>query len=288
MKQLSRIISGTMTWGAWGKGFSTSQMQSLIEHATSLGITTFDHADIYGGYTTEAEFGQAFASASVDRESVQFVTKCGIQYPCDERPLTVKHYNTTAAHIRQSVEASLRHLQTEYLDVLLIHRPSPLMDPHEMGDIVATLKDEGKIHSFGVSNFTPSQLALLQTRVDLDWNQLECSLTHDAPMTDGTLDTMATTGVGAMAWSPLGSVFKESGEVQARIRKTLEPLCEKYSATEDQLLLAWVMKHPSGIHPVVGTTSGERLERAAKATQIEILLPDWFIMLEAAEGHRVA
>ncbi|MDR9447252.1 MAG: aldo/keto reductase [Balneolaceae bacterium] len=288
MKQLSRIISGTMTWGAWGKGFSTAQMQSLIEHATSLGITTFDHADIYGGYTTEAEFGKAFASASVDRSSVQFVTKCGIQYPCDERPLSVKYYDTTAGHIRQSVEASLRHLQTEYLDVLLIHRPSPLMDPQELGDIVATLKDEGKIHSFGVSNFTPSQLALLQTNVKLDWNQLECSLTHDAPMTDGTLDMMTATGVSAMAWSPLGNVFKESGEVQARIRKTLEPLCEKYGATEDQLILAWIMKHPSKIHPVVGTTSDERLELAAKATLIELSLPDWFIMLEAAKGHRVA
>ena len=107
-------------------------------------------------------------------------------------------------------------------------------------------------------------------------------------MTDGTLDTMATTGVGAMAWSPLGSVFKESGEVQARIRKTLEPLCEKYGATEDQLLLAWIMKHPAQITPVVGTTSEERLELATKATQIEISLPDWFIMLEAAKGHRVA
>ncbi len=277
-----------MTWGAWGKGFSTDQMQSLIEHATSLGITTFDHADIYGGYTTEAEFGKAFAHASVDRSSVQFVTKCGIQYPCEERPLTVKHYNTTSEHIRQSVEASLRHLQTEYLDVLLIHRPSPLMDPHEMGDIVAMLKDEGKIHNFGVSNFTPSQLALLQTQVDLDWNQLECSLTHDAPMTDGTLDMMVATGIGAMAWSPLGNVFKESGEVQARIRKALEPLCDKYRATEDQLLLTWIMKHPAQITPVVGTTSEERLELATKATQIEISLPDWFIMLEAAKGHRVA
>ncbi|HBD42095.1 MAG TPA: aldo/keto reductase [Bacteroidetes bacterium] len=288
MNQLSRIISGTMTWGAWGKCFSTDQMQSLIEHATSLGITTFDHADIYGGYTTEAEFGKAFAHASVDRSSVQFVTKCGIQYPCEERPLTVKHYNTTSEHIRQSVEASLRHLQTEYLDVLLIHRPSPLMDPHEMGDIVAMLKDEGKIHNFGVSNFTPSQLALLQTQVDLDWNQLECSLTHDAPMTDGTLDMMVATGIGAMAWSPLGNVFKESGEVQARIRKALEPLCDKYRATEDQLLLTWIMKHPAQITPVVGTTSEERLELATKATQIEISLPDWFIMLEAAKGHRVA
>lgn len=277
-----------MTWGAWGKGFSTVQMQSLIEHAASLGITTFDHADIYGGYTTEAEFGKAFAHASVDRESVQFVTKCGIQYPCDERPLSVKYYDTTAKHIRESVEASLRHLQTEYLDVLLIHRPSPLMDPQEIGNVINTLKEEGKIHSFGVSNFTPSQLALLQTCVDLDWNQVECSLTHDAPLTDGTLDMMATHTTKAMAWSPLGSVFKESGEVQTRIRKTLEPLCEKYGATEDQLLLAWIIKHPAQIHPVVGTTSEERLERAVKAIQIEISLPDWFIMLEAAKGHRVA
>ena len=288
MTSLSRVISGTMTWGSWGKGFTTAQMQSLIETAFGLGVTTFDHADIYGGYTTEAEFGKAFASAEVDRESVQFVTKCGIQYPCDKRPLSVKHYDTSANHIRQSVEASLRYLQTEYVDVLLIHRPSPLMDPHEIGDTVAALMDEGKIHGFGVSNFTPSQMARLQSCVEVDWNQIECSLTHEVPMNDGTLDYMAVHDIGAMAWAPLGSVFKEQGERQTRILSVLKPLCEQYQASEDQLLLAWLLKHPSGIHPVVGTTSPARLELAMNAINIELSLTDWFIMLEAAKGHRVA
>ena len=276
-----------MTWGQWGKKYSTHEIQSLIEQTVSLGINTFDHADIYGGYTTEADFGAGFKISSVDRESVCFISKCGIQYPCDERPLTVKHYNYSAKHIRMSVENSLRKLQTDYIDVLLLHRPSPLMDAETTARVVQELQAEGKIKELGVSNFTASQMSLLQQVVPLSWNQLECSLTRESPMFDGTLDHMKINNIGAMAWSPLGSYFKEKSPQNKRIKVVMNHLCGKYNCSEDQLLLAWLMHHPSKIYPVVGTTSAKRLEIALKAEEIILEITDWFLLLEASIGNRL-
>ena len=162
MKPFSRIISGTMTWGAWGSQFSIKQMQVLIEEAVGLGIYTFDHADIYGDYSTEQEFGKAFKESPIPRENVQFITKCGIQMPCEARPLNVKYYDLSGAHIRMSVENSLKKLNTDYIDVLLLHRPSPLMDPSIIASEIQKLQKEGKVKQLGVSNFTSSQMQLIQ------------------------------------------------------------------------------------------------------------------------------
>ncbi len=285
MKPFSRIISGTMTWGAWGRKFSIKQMQALIEEAVNLEISTFDHADIYGGYTTELEFGKAFKKSAVKREDVQFITKCGIQMPCNGRPLPVKHYDYSAIHIRTSVEESLQKLNTDYIDLLLLHRPSPLMESYIIAEEVQRLQKEGKVKQLGVSNFSSSQMELLQKEVSLSWNQLECSLTHENPMFDGTLDFMKLTDIGAMAWSPLGNYFKESTIKQNRIQEVIIPLCNKYNCSEDQLLLAWLICHPSCIFPVVGTTSGSRLKKAIEATAIKLDKIDWFLMLEASMGN---
>ena len=285
MKPFSRIISGTMTWGAWGSKFSIKQMQALIEKAVSLEISTFDHADIYGGYTTELEFGKAFKKSAVNREDVQFITKCGIQMPCNTRPLPVKHYDYSAVHIRNSVEDSLLKLNTDYIDLLLLHRPSPLMESHIIAEEVQRLQKEGKVKQLGVSNFSSSQIQLLQQEVSLYWNQLECSLTYENAMFDGTLDFMKLTNIGAMAWSPLGNYFKESTIKQNRIQEVITPLCKKYNCSEDQLLLAWLIYHPSNIFPVVGTTSGSRLKKAVDSTAIKLEKIDWFLMLEASMGH---
>ncbi|OUW34729.1 MAG: aldo/keto reductase [Flavobacteriaceae bacterium TMED179] len=285
MKPFSRIISGTMTWGAWGSKFSIKQMQALIEKAVSLEISTFDHADIYGGYTTELEFGKAFKKSAVNREDVQFITKCGIQMPCNARPLPVKHYDYSAVHIRNSVEDSLLKLNTDYIDLLLLHRPSPLMESHIIAEEVQRLQKEGKVKQLGVSNFSSSQIQLLQQEVSLYWNQLECSLTYENAMFDGTLDFMKLTNIGAMAWSPLGNYFKESTIKQNRIQEVITPLCKKYNCSEDQLLLAWLIYHPSNIFPVVGTTSGSRLKKAVDSTAIKLEKIDWFLMLEASMGN---
>ena len=149
MKPFSRIISGTMTWGDWGKKLSLYEMQVLIEKSFNYGVSTFDHADIYGGYTTEADFGNAFKTCSIDRENVQFITKCGIQMPCEARPLNVKYYDYSSSHIRLSVENSLRNLKTEYIDLLLLHRPSPLMEASEICDVFYKLREEGKVNQLG-------------------------------------------------------------------------------------------------------------------------------------------
>ncbi|WP_299117361.1 aldo/keto reductase [uncultured Winogradskyella sp.] len=283
----SRLIAGTMTWGSWGKQLSKKEMVALMHHCISNNITTFDHADIYGAYTTEADFGKAFMDSGVKREDIQLISKCGIQYMCDDRDNKVKHYDYSKDYIIWSVEASLKNLETEYLDLLLLHRPSPLMVAEEIAEAITILKKQGKIKDFGVSNFTAPQMDMIGLRMDIDVNQIEFSLTQHSAMHDGTLDYMTTCGIKPMAWSPLGSVFREDNEQTRRIHKQLGELMNKYNATEDQLLLAWILKHPAGIHPVIGTTNKERLTQAVEAANIDLELEDWFLILVAGQGHKV-
>ena len=283
----SPVIAGTMTWGRWGKGLSTAAMDRLMKQCLELGITTFDHADIYGGYTTEAEFGAAFSGSGIARESVQLISKCGIQYLCEARPVSVKHYQYDAPYIIASAEQSLRNLQTDYLDLLLLHRPSPLMDPSQVAEAFGRLRDSGKVRAFGVSNFTPSQIALVSTAVKVEAHQFECSLTARQALYDGVLDDCMVHGRTAMAWSPLGSYFREEDGRKERISGVMEGLCKKYRASESQLLLAWLLRHPAGIRPVVGTTEAGRLKEALAATRLDLELEDWFVLLVAAQGHKV-
>ena len=273
-----------MTWGDWGKKLSLSEMQELIEKSFSYGISTFDHADIYGGYTTEADFGNAFKTCSIDRENVQFITKCGIQMPCEARPLNVKYYDYSSSHIRLSVENSLRNLKTEYIDLLLLHRPSPLMEASEICDVFYKLREEGKVNQLGVSNFTTSQIKLLQKEISLNWNQIECSLSQETPLFNGVLDYLKTQNIGVMSWSPLGIYFKSDLPKKRRIKKVITPLCKKYNCSEAQILLAWLLQHPSKIYPVIGTTSSDRIKKAIEATKINLDLTDWFLLLEASMG----
>lgn len=282
----SKIIAGTMTWGSWGKQFSEKQMVEMMHHCLQLGISTFDHADIYGDYSTEREFGLAFKISGVERDHIQLISKCGIQMN-GSRNNVVKHYEYTEKYIIWSVEQSLKNLKTDYLDLLLLHRPSPLLQPDEVARAIDKLKRQGKIKDFGVSNFNPSQISLLESKLAVEVNQVEFSLTHNTAMYDGSLDDCLANERIAMSWSPLGSFFRERNETSERIRKCLQPLTEKYGATEDQLLLAWVLKHPAGVRPVVGTTTKSRLEMAQKAIQLNIELQDWFLLLEAAKGNEV-
>ncbi|MBC8754172.1 aldo/keto reductase [Kordia sp. YSTF-M3] len=276
-----------MTWGIWGKQCSTSQMMDLMQHCISSGITTFDHADIYGGYTTEADFGNAFAQSGIHRESIEIISKCGIQLQAENRQNTIKHYEYSSEYIIWSAETSLKNLQTDYLDLLLVHRPSPLMHPDEIAKAVDQLKTQGKIKNFGVSNFTPLQMNMIGSKSEITTNQIQFSLTDFDAMHNGTLDYMMTNSIIPMAWQPLGTFFKEQNEQTASIHKALESLTEKYSATKDQLVLAWVLKHPANIHPVIGTTTPERITNAVKATEIDLSLEDWFLLLTESQGHEV-
>ncbi|WP_250433461.1 aldo/keto reductase [Hanstruepera flava] len=283
----SKIIAGTMTWGSWGKQLSKKDMILLMHHCLENQITTFDHADIYGSYTTETDFGNAFKDSGIKRETIKLISKCGIQYLSENRNNTVKHYDYSKDYIIWAVEESLKKLQTDYLDLLLLHRPSPLMNPEEIAEAISTLKSSGKIREFGVSNFTTSQMELIAKFQKIDVNQIQFSLTAHQAMHDGILDYMMTHGITPMAWSPLGAVFKVEDEQTKRIDDLLSTLTKKYNATKDQLLLAWVLKHPSNIQPVVGTTNSKRLSLAVQAVEIDLELEDWFKLLVASQGHKV-
>lgn len=285
---LSKIIAGTMSWGAWDKNLSPTQMASLIRLFIENQITSFDHADIYGGYSTEKGFGNAFKKSGMKRDQVQFISKCGIQYVCDARPKNrIKHYVYNKDYILWSVENSLKNLQTDYLDVFLLHRPSPLMQADEIAEAVTHLLEQGKIRSFGLSNFTASQTALIHQKIKVSYNQIQFSATHPDPMTDGNLDFMQMHGIKPMAWNPLGTVFREDTEQTRRLKRVLAPLTEKYDIGADLLLLAWVLKHPSGVLPVAGTVNSGRIQQLIKAAQIDFDLQDWFEIWVASMGHKV-
>ena len=283
----SKIVIGCMSWGKWGKQFSTQEQIDLIDFCIDNGNTSFDHADLYGDYTTEAEFGNALKKGNIKRDKIQLITKCGIQNPGVTRNNTVKHYDYSKNYIIWSAEQSLKNLQTDYLDTFLLHRPSPLMHPDEIAEAISKLKKEGKIKKFGVSNFTPSQIDLVQSQIKVEVNQIQFSLTENSAMTNGSLDQMIKENIQPMCWSPLGSVFKETNDKTIRIREVLKTLSSKYNTKEDTLLLSWILKHPSKIAPVIGTTNKTRILNANKALELNLELEDWFLLLEAAKGKEV-
>jgi predicted oxidoreductase len=282
----SKIIAGTMTWGIWGKNFNTNQMVEMMNYCLENQITSFDHADIYGGYTTEASFGKAFAESKISRDKIQLISKCGIQHT-EGRENKVKHYNYSKEYIIWSVEKSLQNLQTDYLDLLLLHRPSPLMQADEIAEATEKLKQEGKIKSFGVSNFTPMQTELINKKTKVTYNQIQFSATHLEPMLDGSLDYMQLNDITPMSWNPLGSIFKEKNEQTQRLNTLLSTLEIKYSVSSDMLLLAWIRQHPSGVLPVIGTTNIERLKNATKSLQLTLELEDWFAVWSESIGNKI-
>jgi len=287
MPDLSKIIAGTMNWGVWDKKLSTSEMAQLMHVCIENQITTFDHADIYGGYTTEAEFGKAFAESKIARSKVQFISKCGIQHITGNRDNKVKHYDYSKDYIVWSVENSLKNLQTDYLDVLLLHRPSPLMVSEEIAVAVTKLKSEGKIKHFGLSNFTPSQTELIRKFSDVEFNQIQFSATHFDPMVDGSLDYMQTHGIRPMAWNPLGTIFREDTDQTRRLKRLLAELVAKYGVGSDLILLAWILQHPAGIVPVAGTVNVARIQYLKKLDDLKLDLEDWFAIWTESMGEKV-
>lgn len=286
--QLSPIIAGVMNWGVWDKNLNTKEMNHLIHLFYENGITSFDHADIYGGYTTEASFGKAWADAKIDREKIQLISKCGIQYVSENRPENkIKHYNYSKEYIIWSVETSLKNLQTDYLDVLLLHRPSPIMQADEIAKAVEQLKAAGKIRSFGVSNFTPSQTELLRQKTKIDFNQIQFSATNYEAMTDGSLDYMQLHNIQPMAWNPLGVVFRENTEQTQRLKLLFSKLVEKYHVGADLLLLAWILQHPAHVLPVAGTINVSRIQQLMKAKSLVLDAQDWFAIWTESMGNKV-
>ena len=287
MAELSQIIAGTMNWGAWDKNLSASEMANLIAVCLEHGISSFDHADIYGSYTTEAEFGIAFSQSKIARSKVQLISKCGIRHVSPNRDNTIKHYDYSKKYIVACVENSLKNLQTDFLDVLLLHRPSPLMEAEEIAEAVNQLKQEGKILDFGVSNFTTSQTELIRQHVKIDYNQIQFSATHFIPMLDGTLDALQINKIRPMAWNPLGCVFRTDTQQAHRLKKLLAELVEKYNCGADTILLAWILKHPAKIIPVAGTANIARIIDLPKAIDLKLDREDWFAIWTESMGDKV-
>ena len=286
--QLSPIIAGVMNWGVWDKNLNTNEFTHLINLFIENGITTFDHADIYDGYTTEASFGKALSESKIDRKKIQLITKCGIQYVSENRPNnSIKHYEYSKDYIIWSAENSLKNLQTDYLDVFLLHRPSPLMQADEIAEAVSKLKADGKILSFGVSNFTSSQTELLRQKTEISFNQVQFSATHHEAMLDGSFDYMQIHNIKPMAWNPLGIVFRENTDQTFRLRQLLAKLVEKYRIGSDIILLAWIMQHPAGISPVAGTVNSGRIQQLMKAKSLVLDKQDWFAIWTESMGNRV-
>lgn len=285
----SSVIVGTMRWGSWGADLSAKEVRKLIDAALELGFYTFDHADIYGNYTTEALFGEALSGMDVPRESIQLISKCGIELPGGSAKYTLKSYNYSKEHIIKQVERSVKNLRTDYLDVLLLHRPSPLMDPEEIAAAFGILRSSGKVLDFGVSNFTVSQFDLISHYFPyLITNQVEISVNETKAFYDGTLDQMMQRKLSPMAYSVMGNYFSEPESVQnIRLKSCVKQLCDKHSAEENQILLAFLLKHPSGIKPVVGTSKVETLIKFKQALSLNLDREDWFRLLEASRGREV-
>lgn len=283
----SEIIAGTMRWGVWGANLTPKKIQELIEVCLEEKITTFDHADIYGGHTTEELFGDAWKEMNIERDKVQFISKCGIVMNSEKKPSSLKYYNYNSDYIQCCVDESLKNLKTDYLDVLLLHRPSPLMNPETIADTFQILKDTGKVKHFGVSNFSVSQFELINQYFPLITNQIEVSVNEISAFENGTLDQLMMKRLRPTAWSVLGNYFTEKSEQNSRLKRIIQNLCQKYNAEENQILLAFILKHPSRIIPVIGTSRTETIRELKQSLYIDMDLTDWFGILEAVKGREV-
>jgi predicted oxidoreductase len=281
----SRLARGMGSSARWR--ISAAEMLDMVIACLDMGITTFDNAAIYGGGEAEKLFGDALALNPSLRDRMQLVTKCSI----GNFGTSLYHCDTSKAHIIDSVEQSLRKLKTDRIDVLLIHRPDPLMNADEVAEAFAELRKSGKVTHFGVSNFTPSQFELLNSRLDspLVTNEVEISVMHLDTWHDGTLDLCQRLRISPMAWGPFGGgrLFRDDTEQAIRLRKELGQVGEALGASIDQVALAWLLKHPARIVPILGTGKIDRIRSAAKAEGQELSREQWFMIWVASTGERL-
>lgn len=285
---VSRII-----YGLWrhtnDQDISSQKLQSKIEACLDQGISTFDQADIYGGYTSEALLGETLKQAPHLRDSMQLITKCDIVAPVglysDKK---IKHYDTSAQHINFSVERSLSQMAIEQIDLLLLHRPDPLMDAQETGRALDDLIISGKVKAIGVSNFRPWDIDLLQscTKNKLLTNQIEISLTQNNALTNGDLAYMQQHDILPMAWSPLGGgeLFKNS---QSPLNQKLISLAKDFAVQPAAIAIAWQLRHPAQILPIMGSNHMQRIKQFSEALTVDLSREQWFELLQAATGHEV-
>lgn len=285
-----KTIAGTMRWGTWGANLNDKGFAKMITGCLELGIDTFDNADIYGGHTTETGFGGGWRSAGVDRSEIKIITKCGIKMNSEIFPYSIKQYDTTYEYIDSSVNRSLRELQTDYIDQVLIHRPSPLMDMEDLAHTFKELEGTGKVRSFGVSNFTPYQIDILAELYPLAANQIEISVIQHTPFTDDSLVLSAANGLEIQAWSPLGggALWNATSKIDLDRNTRFQSVADQYGWTLDEMAFYFLFHHHSDIRPVTGTSKIERIKTAITCEKNQITDQQWFEIYEASRGHEVA
>lgn len=289
--EFSPVIVGTMRLGAWGADMDSNTLERYIDACLDLGLKDFDHADIYGHYTEESRFGAVLKRRKDLISKIRLTTKCGIKLLTENRPShQLKSYDSTKSHILKSVDQSLQDLGVESIELLLLHRPDSLMNPHEVAEAFEELRKSGKIQHVGVSNYSTSQFEMLNSFTPLTTNQVELSLLHLDPLYDGTLDQSIQHGITPMVWSPFGGgeIFSDSADPRIkRIQKTAKELAAAHGVGMDQILLSWVFKHPAGIVPVVGSSKITRIKSALEAKDIQLSHEEWYMLLEASSGNEV-
>lgn len=289
--EISRIIHGHWRLLEWG--FSNQDLLSLVKSTHQLGVTTVDHADIYGDYSCEETLGSALSLDPSFRQQMEIISKCGINLLSDKYPeRKVKYYDYSKNYIVSSVEKSLKNLGTDYLDLLLLHRPAPFFDPDEVSAAFEQLQREGKVLQFGVSNFKPSQINLLKSswKGQLVANQIEVSAYEIMPFENGDLDFLHTNDMLPMAWSPLagGRVFSPNDEKGKRLITCLSEISSELGGVSlDYLLYAWLLQHPSKISLVIGTRQLDRINAAVHAVDLKLSMEQWYRIYIASKGEEL-
>ncbi|HEV7912130.1 MAG TPA: aldo/keto reductase [Albitalea sp.] len=286
--RLSPIVAGAWRLAAWD--WTVQQRLRWIEQCIELGVTSFDHADIYGSYSAEGLFGEALALQPALRKRMQLVSKVGIKLVSPRRPKhRVHHYDTSAAHIVWSADNTLRELRTDHLDLLLIHRPDCLMDADEVAGAFQKLRAAGKVRHFGVSNFTPSQFELLNDRIPLATNQIELHPLRRDALHDGTLDQLQRLRIRPMIWSPLagGALFTGDDDAARRVQLALDAVAQRRGVEPSTVAYAWLLRLPSRPLPVAGSRRIDALREAVAALTLRLDAADWTEIWEAATGHPV-
>lgn len=285
--EFSRLI-----YGMWRLGDDADTTPAYVERKIQLcldqGITTFDQADIYGGYTAEAVLGGALKANPALRNKMEIVTKCDIVAPVGRHErATVKYYDTSRQHIERSVETSLSDMGIDTIDLLLIHRPDPLMDHHETGAVLDDLVKSGKVRNVGVSNFRPWDWDLLQSGMSnrLVTNQIEVSLAEISPFTNGDIAFHQRLGTNLMAWSPLGggALISETGKLGA----VMDDVAAGFNVDRSAVAIAFLLTHPATLLPVLGTNNPDRIAQISDALKVSLDRETWYRLYEAALGNEV-
>jgi len=291
----SRLVYGCMRIAGDGSPQALERGREALRAALEAGYTHFDHADIYGGGACEALFGEVLRETPGLREGLVITGKCGIRLAGDPEPGDPKRYDFSFEHIVRSVQGSLERLGIERLDLLLLHRPDYLCNAAEVATAFESLAENGLVRHFGVSNFTPSQVELLQSQcaMPLLVNQVEINIHRLDALEDGTLDQCQRKRISPMAWCPLGGVAYPAwgntltADEEQRIAAELERQAGHYGVEPWLVMLAWLLKHPAGILPIVGSTTPARIAAAPRALALDYRREDWYRLLEARRGQPV-